>query len=484
MFFTKKKKMNNPVPRPLPQTKSVMIEKQQLYNFEFEGSDILTNLLLSEKNDEITHDTSNFLMNNGRPNPLLKLLSIPEDDTSGKNEITHDSSDFLMKNGRTNPLLKFLSIIPEDDTSEKNEITHDKSIFLMKNGRPNPLLKLLDETSEGIISRNEPKPDFEIIIRGHIREPVLNFNFLNKQERNMEWTNYFVSLTTTPKRIHNLLDNLLYNDMFHTGIHKVIINMCTSYKRFENKEIIFYDKSILGKINKLNSRDKSEKYVLHLTEDKGPITKLIGGIQYIKNNISYKNSNDIIVIVDDDTTYGNNCITHLCDLAASRNERTLYSYSGFGFSPHYEYVGVKNKSIYNACDIIEGFAGISFKCDDIEDSLIQFTNYYYSIDWNNKYNDDIVNRFLKACFLGDDMVISTYFLARKYKLVRVPIGNKHITQKEYGYEADALHKNPVFLSNMNSYAFLNNNISLYEVFHSKLKVCEEIIARNFIPTFK
>ena len=111
MFFTKKKKMNNPVPRPLPQTKSVMIEKQQLYNFEFEGSDILTNLLLSEKNDEITHDKSDFLMNIGRPNPLLKLLSIPEDDTS---------------------------------------------------------------EGKLIISRNETKPDIVVIIRGHIREAFFN----------------------------------------------------------------------------------------------------------------------------------------------------------------------------------------------------------------------------------------------------------------------------------------------------------------------
>jgi len=178
-------------------------------------------------------------------------------------------------------------------------------------------------------------------------------------------------------------------------------------------------------------------------------------------------------VVDDDTNYMNNCIKQLCDCTANRKANALFSYSGFKFNQKHEFVEIKKESQYNECDIVEGFAGISLCCDDVDNVLIAFTNYYYTIDWN-KSNTDNVNRFLKSCFLGDDMVISLHFMCKNFKMIRVPMGLKSISQNEYGFLDDALHKNPVFLSNMNSYAYLRENLHIYSAFLLKGKICEEI----------
>jgi hypothetical protein len=265
--------------------------------------------------------------------------------------------------------------------------------------------------------------------------------------------------------------------MFRNGIHRVIINVAHTYKRFGGDQL--NSAIVQTQIRKLNARNNYDKFVLHYTCDKGPITKLLGGVQYIRENGSDCDTN-VIVVVDDDTNYMNNCIKHLCDCTATRKENALYSYSGFKFGPNHEYVEVKRQSRYNECDIVEGFAGISLRCDDVDDVLIAFTNYYYTIDWD-KSNTEEANRFLKSCFLGDDMVISLHFMCKKYKMIRVPMGLKSISQNEYGFEDDALHKNSVFLSNMNSYAYLRENLHIYSAFLLKSKICGEI--RRIIIAF-
>lgn len=355
-------------------------------------------------------------------------------------------------------------------TDKETANKEDKNVLMTKQGRSLPLISQNLGDYESVVSPPITIPDDKNII--HITYKRRREKFFNKK------TTYFVSITTTPKRILNLLENLYRNDMFRNGIHKVIINVAHNYKRFGTDQLNHTE--IAPIINKMNARNNYDKYVLHYTEDKGPITKLLGGVQYIRDNAS-EFDNNIIVVVDDDTNYMNNCIKHLCDCTVNRKVNALYSYSGFKFNKNHEYVEVKNHSQYNECDIVEGFAGISLRCDDVDNVLIAFTNYYYTIDWN-KSNTDNANRFLKSCFLGDDMVISLHFMCKNYKMIRAPMGLKSISQNDFGFLDDALHKNSVFLSNMNSYAYLRENLHIYSVFLLKSKICGEI--RRMITTHK
>lgn len=431
MLFTKKKRMNNPVLQPLPPVPQIHIEKMQ-YSLQFTGE--------SSSIRFVTHET-----------PIVP------DELSEPNKCEEEPIK----------LERVVEAVPTELDSEVNRVEYIAPILdIVWCEAPIEDIDNKSLPSEPKTTKSEPKTTKPARIIPPDRIPIP----FKKNTPQFKKTTYFVSVTTTPRRIHKLLQNLLQNDMFRNGIHKVIINVAHTYKRFSNDKMD--DLSISTEVEKLNARNNYEKYVVNYTIDKGPITKLLGGVQYIRDNVS-ECDNNIIVVVDDDTNYMNNCIKQLCDCVANRQENALFSYSGFKFGRNHEFVEVKRHSQYTECDIIEGFAGISLRCDDVDDVLIAFTNYYYTIDWH-KSNTDEVNRFLQSCFLGDDMVISHHFMYKNYKMIRAPLGMKSISQNAYGFKDDALHKTPVFLSNINSYAYLRENLHIYSAFLLKSKVCGEI----------
>lgn len=433
MLFTKKKRMNNSALHPLHPVPQVYIEKMQ-YSLQFTGEHSSIRF--------VTHET-----------PIVP------DELSEPNKYEKEPLKLEVE--------RVVEAVPTKLDSDVNRVEYiAPSVEIVWREAPTENID-----NESLPSEPKTTKPARIIL------PDMNPIPSKKNISQFKKTTYFVSVTTTPRRIHKLLQNLLQNDMFRNGIHKVIINVAHTYKRFSNDKLD--DLSISTEVEKLNARNNYEKYVVNYTFDKGPITKLLGGVQYIRKN-GVNGDNNIIVVVDDDTTYMNNCIKQLCDCAANRKENALYSYSGFKFGPKHEYVEVKRHGQYNECDVVEGFAGISLHCDDVDDALIAFTNYYYAIDWD-KSNTEEVNRFLQSCFLGDDMVISHHFICKNYKMIRAPSGLKSISQNAYGFLDDALHKNSVFLSNMNSYAYLRENLHIYSAFLLKSKICGEI--RRIIIAF-
>jgi len=274
-----------------------------------------------------------------------------------------------------------------------------------------------------------------------------------------------VSLTTTPVRIMKILPTINSLVTQNRDISEVIINISTRYRRF--RDPINNISEIESQINNLNNKVKT-RVSLHYTDDYGPISKLIGGCEYIESK-GYKES--ILCIVDDDTRYNHNVIGALCKMKSVSDPNHIISNSGFIFNGN-RYIQV-DKRRCSSCDIVEGFAGICIYYSNIDQNLKKFVGYYKTIDWN-KENTCTLNHFLKACFLGDDYIISYYFRMKKYNLIRIPYGLGKIFQSDYGFDEDALHKNAFFQSNLNGYQFIQTNIGVFHTFINKIKVCRDV----------
>lgn len=292
-----------------------------------------------------------------------------------------------------------------------------------------------------------------------------------------QYTGVILSLATTMSRVEpffTIIDSIDSIDR----VYKVIIHLCKVYKRFK-LEVSDQDLNAVKQhpiILRMNAKHGYEKYVVHIVDDWGPITKLTGVYQY---TTQHKYVESKIVIMDDDTEYLDNCLTELVHYKTPNN---IIAGSGFRFYEKREYTIIdetgNKKGKLNRADVVEGFSGICFQYSDLDPKLMQFIRYYRTIDWDvkvdesNEYNYR-VNTLLKACFLGDDFVISYYF-GKKKQLYKVFGYIDSIKQQGYGYGADALHQNTVFQSNNGSYAYILKNIHIFELLLIRIDLCAHI----------
>jgi hypothetical protein len=279
-----------------------------------------------------------------------------------------------------------------------------------------------------------------------------------------------LSLTTTEKRIQSFFENISAFECLR-GIYKVIINVCKRYRRFEQSELGEMGVYDCPEILAFNEKYGYEKYVVRFTEDFGPITKMTGGMEYVvdKKHVFYK-----LIVIDDDTDYDEDC---LFELASCKQPNTIVSGSGFRFYDALEYTMVGYERRCMPVDIVEGFAGICFDYSDINTRLLRFIQYYRTIDWQPDDDDNVINLFLKACFLGDDFVISYFYKTQSTHLYKVNGLMKHIHQRQFGFMSDALHRNTTFQSNMGSYVHIYKNIDILETFLQKLEVCRRLVRK-------
>jgi hypothetical protein len=294
-----------------------------------------------------------------------------------------------------------------------------------------------------------------------------------------QYNGIIVSLATTMSRIESFF-TVIESIEAIDRVFKVVIQLCKEYKRFKT---VVPDQDLYAVMShpilmRLNAKNGYQKYVVHVTEDWGPITKLMGVYAYCTQN-QYTESK--IVIIDDDTEYLDNCLS---DLVRYKTPKNIVSGSGFLFFERMEYTIIdetgNRKGHLNRADIVEGFSGICFQYDDINAKFMRFIKYYCTIDWikspeqseSETYNCR-VNTFLKACFLGDDFVISYYF-GKSKALYKVFGYIDSLKQQDYGYGADALHQNVVFQSNNGSYLYILQNIDIFEALLLRIDVCAQI----------
>lgn len=193
-----------------------------------------------------------------------------------------------------------------------------------------------------------------------------------------------LSLTTIPCRIPHL-EQILSNLSLQTLKPDVIlINVCEKYRRFGDG-ININELVNLENIKNLKIRYPSLAIKV-LERDYGPLTKLMGALQFTMDK------RDIIVTVDDDITYPDNLLEQLVFYFDKTNHKICYGLSALNF------VGVNGnvkrcRTHLRVFNILEGFGGVIYSRQMFDDD---FTTYINSIIEND------------YCFRSDDLTIHNY----------------------------------------------------------------------------
>lgn len=256
---------------------------------------------------------------------------------------------------------------------------------------------------------------------------------------------FILSCSTIPTRINYLIQII---PLMKIRYKYFVINICTDYKRFGKFKI---PKALLNLVK------KDKRIVFNFIDDYGPVNKYIGGFEFMKKK---KLEDDYLIIIDDDTIYNRDLFYHLIDDKSTNNITTG---SGFNYDSNRNY-----NIVEGCCEMVEGYAGVCFNYNQLDEFIIFYSNYFKCIQ--DFKSDDLIQKYLCASFLGDDFIISSCY---KDKWA-IPCGRKLIQPQGYGFQDDALHKNNVFGSNMNSYLFLHQNISILNTFKKKYMLNKEI----------
>ncbi len=263
---------------------------------------------------------------------------------------------------------------------------------------------------------------------------------------------FVISIATTPKRINDFIYGIpKLNTILPPHCKNVLINCCPFYKRFGEADFKLseYSKKILCKYDKFN---------LWFCYDYGPMTKLIGAMNYNHS----KNTKYSILILDDDIDYSYKLLN---TLTTRDNRMAITSGRGFRITN-----GNYDPDPFEA-QYVEGFAGIYFPYEIIDYNVYFFAEFYKCLE-PKPTEAGCVNDFLIACFLGDDYVISKFY---KKKLCLNYLC-KDIIPYNYGNEADALHNNTIHGSNMGTYNFLEeqDNKKIFNTFTNKINLNQHI----------
>lgn len=256
---------------------------------------------------------------------------------------------------------------------------------------------------------------------------------------------FILSCSTIPSRIEKLCQLI---PLMKIRYKFFVINICSNYKRFGKFKL---PKCLL------NLCKKDKRIVFNFIDDYGAICKYIGGFEFMKkkNLIDHK-----LIIVDDDILYNKDLFYELID---NKKEFNITCSSGFNFSINHRYNPTEGD-----CEFVEGYGGICFDYKQLNDFILFYANYYKCI--NNFQDDDEIQKYLQASFLGDDFILSEIYKS-KYAIDK---GRKYLQPQEYGNGQEALHNNNIFGSNLGSYFHLKSKIEIFKTFQNKYKLNNEI----------
>lgn len=256
---------------------------------------------------------------------------------------------------------------------------------------------------------------------------------------------FILSCATTPKRIDKLIQII---PLIKCRYKYFVINICNEYKRF-GKFKIPRELLLLCK--------KDKRVVFNFIEDYGPICKYIGGFRFMKKK-RLSGAIDIIedklIIIDDDIQYKSDLFYGLID---DKTKNNITTGSGFNFNSKGYCCAI------GECRIVEGYAGICFDYNQSSEFLEWLIGFYKHFNFKS---DNLIDKYLSACFLGDDFIISDNY---KDKWA-IGGGRDYVVPYDYGLLDDALQNNNVFGGNMESYGFLYNNYEILNTFKLKYKL--------------
>lgn len=259
---------------------------------------------------------------------------------------------------------------------------------------------------------------------------------------------FILSCSTIPSRLNTLLKIIPH---IKCRYKYFVINLCVKYRRFGEfkipRELIYFCKN-------------NKRVIFNIIDDFGPICKYIGGFDFMKKKRLY---DDKLIIIDDDTYYIPDLFYELIEHKTKNNVTT-----GSGFAFHGD--NDRNyRCVYGETEMLEGYGGICFNYHQCNDFILWFVQFYKHI--NNLECE--IDKYLMACFLGDDFIISDSYTAPTVKWA-IDNGRQYLKPQQIGFTEDALHKNNVFGSNMGSYQYLYDNYEILKTFKKKYALNSEI----------
>lgn len=224
------------------------------------------------------------------------------------------------------------------------------------------------------------------------------------------FSNMVVSLTTTPRRIHNI----------HTTIESLLSQTLLPKEIILNIPIIFEKTGETYTI----PPGLTDKITIHYCDtDYGPGTKIIPTIEYLRKK-GYDEPTRI-VYVDDDIQYPPNMLKKL----AETNPAEVHAASGFIFKDLKIY-GIRESGA--TCDIVEGYGGVCVMLN------------MFKPDFEEYISSCIANKSLK---FSDDVYLSNYY-AKHGHIRRIYGDDSNYSFRvlwdngcilEHGQDEDALH---------------------------------------------
>ena len=174
----------------------------------------------------------------------------------------------------------------------------------------------------------------------------------------------YISMTTIPSRIGNTIKIIKNTLKYITGIEKLILNVCESYKEVQKSPITHF----IQELQEIND----PRFQLNITYDIGPITKLVPSLRVTPR--------DCVLIICDDDCYHHEAFKIIAEKQDKNHEK---SYTFW----RYEYGGAA---------IPQGVDLISFW----KPNLDGFEEY-----WKRSQGE-------RSCFFVDDLVIGVFLQER------------------------------------------------------------------------
>jgi len=274
----------------------------------------------------------------------------------------------------------------------------------------------------------------------------------------------FLSLTTSPTRIHHL--HKLLSDIDIDLFDEVVINIPKKFGRNGSSYVIPKELKNMKKV-KLNVMKK----------DLGPISKIFSTIKYAKN------SNDIIISIDDDIKHDPSLFPLLISYCKSKDVVVTGIGKNLSYWSNKKYGLIKRREPFEYVpknpyvDLLEGFSGVAYKKKFFPNLnlLLQLS----SLD--------------KVCLLSDDLVLSYYLKLFGRRILSLSSIKKYGYHKlfpyNWGLKNNALHlggglnKNDVFNIDMNYIKYQQCYKYLNVFFDNNKKYIESIILKNWHHDF-
>ena len=209
-----------------------------------------------------------------------------------------------------------------------------------------------------------------------------------------------ISLTSIPSRFKYL--HMVCHTLGIQGDYKIWLNIPWKYNRFPDEEI--------------NIPELKDNVIINRCKDYGPATKYLGPIEG-------GCTDDIMVVVDDDTAYPPNLCKYMSFL--HEKDKSAWCVSGFRIDEYIKGNGRVPRYDRQEIDVTEGYGGVLVRTEWMKKVLDEYPK------WKGiTYNDDVIV----------SSILAKHGISRKSICDNVlNIGN--IRQYKYGMEGDALFQN-------------------------------------------